>query len=111
MIETRTDETKGADGAPVFLTLRMFCERHKAFSPGGMRHLLFHDPEGFREACTARFGRRLLIDEAAFFEWLKSNRSRTNLFHTPAPKVTPKPKASTATSSTKPRPSDAGGHR
>jgi hypothetical protein len=93
MIETRTDETKGADGAPVFLTLRGFVAKHQAFTAGGLRHLLFQDPEGFREACVVRFGRRVLIDEGRFFEWLKSNRSRTNLFGTPTPKVAEKPKA------------------
>lgn len=73
--------------APVFLTVAQFCDRHPAFTVGGMRHLLFFDPEGMREACIVRFGRRVLIDEAAFFVWLRANRGRTNLFGDTAPKA------------------------
>ena len=93
MVEATTNETKGADGVPVLLTVTQFCKRHPAFTAGGMRHLLFFDPEGMREACIVRFGRRVLIDEAAFFDWLRANRGRTNLFGGPPPKVTSKAKA------------------
>lgn len=86
-MDTTKDETMGAEGAPVFLTVAQFCKRHPAFTVGGMRHLLFFNPEGMREACIARFGRRVLIDEAAFFAWLRANRGRTNLFGDTAPKA------------------------
>lgn len=83
-----TNETRGADGAPVFLTVAQFCKRHPAFTVGGMRHLLFFNPEGVREACIVRFGRRVLVDEAAFFAWLRANRGRSNLLGGPAAKPT-----------------------
>lgn len=76
-----------AETAPVFLSVVQFCKRHPAFTVGGMRHLLFFNPEGMREACIVRFGRRVLIDEAAFFAWLRANRGRTNLFGDMAPKA------------------------
>ncbi len=38
---------------------------------GGLRHLVFHaDKNGF-EACIRRVGRRVLIDERRFFEWVE----------------------------------------
>lgn len=82
---------------PVLLTVPQFARKHPAFTAGGLRHLLYCDPEGFRDTCVARFGRRLLIDEGAFFLWLRRNRLRTNLRADPAPKATPKatPKAKT----------------
>lgn len=82
-------ETKNNHDIPVLLTVPQFAKRHPAFTAGGLRHLLFADPEGFRAACVARFGRRLLIDEGAFFAWLRRNRLRTNLRADPAPKATP----------------------
>lgn len=91
MIEATTNETNGA--VPVFLTVAQFAKRHSAFTAGGLRHLLFCDPAGFRAACIVRFGRRVLIDEAAFFTWLRANRERTNLFGGPPPKATPTTKA------------------
>lgn len=39
---------------------------------GGLRHLIFHaDKNGF-DACLIRVGRRVLIDEQAFFKWVDS---------------------------------------
>lgn len=78
----------------MFLTVAQFCKRHPAFTVGGMRHLLFFNPEGMREACIVRFGRRVLVDEVAFFAWLRANRERTNLFPHKAPAETSKPKKS-----------------
>lgn len=37
---------------------------------GGLRHLIFHASENGFDKVIRRSGRRVLIDEAAFFEWL-----------------------------------------
>ena len=44
--------------------------KHHPWPPiGGLRHLIFHaNSNGFQTAIR-RIGRRVLIDEAAFFEW------------------------------------------
>ena len=44
--------------------------KHHAWPPvGGLRHLIFYaDKNGF-DKVIRRVGRRVLIDEAAFFEW------------------------------------------
>ena len=45
---------------------------HHAWPPiGGLRHLIFHaESNGFDKAIK-RIGRRVLIDEAVFFEWVE----------------------------------------
>jgi hypothetical protein len=43
---------------------------HHAWPPqGGLRHLIFHAKDNGFDACVRRVGRRVLIDEAAFFAW------------------------------------------
>ena len=42
-------------------------------SIGGLRHLIFHAKKNGFHRAVRRCGRRVLIDEAAFFEWTKSN--------------------------------------
>lgn len=39
---------------------------------GGLRHLAFHAKTNGFERVIRRAGRRVLIDEMAFFEWLES---------------------------------------
>ena len=43
---------------------------------GGLRHLIFFEKENGFSECVRRIGRRVLIDEQAFFEWAqKSNKA------------------------------------
>ena len=37
---------------------------------GGLRHLIFNEHENGFHKVVKRCGRRVLIDEAAFFEWV-----------------------------------------
>jgi hypothetical protein len=39
---------------------------------GGLRHLIFHRNKNGFDRVLVRIGRRLLIDEAAFFAWARS---------------------------------------
>lgn len=43
---------------------------------GGLRHLLFHRRSNGFERAVVRSGRRLLIDEAAFFDCLRKPMPR-----------------------------------
>lgn len=62
------------------LTVRQFAEKHPAFSQGSLRNLIFNaQPRISRKAaipgngfdlCLVRLGRKILIDEEKFFEWL-----------------------------------------
>ncbi len=67
--------------APVFLTVRQFAEKHQAFPQGSLRNLIFHasprhssqgriDGNGL-ETALIRIGRKVLINEARFFEWVE----------------------------------------
>ena len=38
---------------------------------GGLRHLIFHREQNGFDACLRKVGRRLLIDEQAFFAWVE----------------------------------------
>ena len=51
-------------------TVPQFCQAHPAFSPGGIRWLLFHRESNGLSKAVLRVGRRILIDEDAFFQWL-----------------------------------------
>jgi hypothetical protein len=66
---------------PVF-TVRQFAERNQAFSEAALRNLIFkadtrHSTRGripgnglLEAGAIVRIGRKVLIDEAAFFAWL-----------------------------------------
>jgi hypothetical protein len=39
---------------------------------GGLRHLIFYEQTNGFHHCVVRLGRRVLIDEEKFFEWVKN---------------------------------------
>lgn len=44
---------------------------HHSWPPiGGLRHLIFNGHKNGFERCIRRVGRRVLIDEQAFFAWI-----------------------------------------
>ena len=46
---------------------------HHSWPPvGGLRHLIFHAERNGFNMCVRRVGRRVLIDEAAFFGWVEA---------------------------------------
>lgn len=62
------------------LTVRQFADRHQAFTQGAIRNLVFlslsrKTSKGTIEGngldvALVRIGRKLLIDEAKFFQWI-----------------------------------------
>lgn len=54
-------------------TVRQFCDRHEWARPGGIRHAIFHrDSNGLAQSgAIVRFGRKLLLDEARFVDWMR----------------------------------------
>jgi hypothetical protein len=49
--------------------------RHHPWPPlGGLRHLIFHAKSNGFSKCVCRVGRRVLIDEAAFFDWVREQQ-------------------------------------
>ena len=49
--------------------------QHHAWPPiGGLRHLIFHGKANGFDSVIRRVGRRVLIDEGAFFAWVDQHR-------------------------------------
>ena len=65
-----------AQPRPTLLTVRQFCERHPAFTQGGMRWLLFNREENGMKRAVVQVGRRVLIDVDEFFFWLDQRNGR-----------------------------------
>ena len=49
-------------------------EHHAWPPPGGLRHLIFHAESNGFSAAIRRVGRRVLIDEEAFFVWVENQK-------------------------------------
>ena len=53
--------------------------KHHEYPPiGGLRHLIFHEHENGFHKCVRRVGRRVLIDESAFFDWVDEQSGVAN---------------------------------
>ncbi|WP_058530856.1 hypothetical protein [Legionella rubrilucens] len=63
---------------PSLFTVKQFCEKHPAFTHGGIRHLIFHASTNGLEKMRVliRNGRRILINEAAFFNWISNQEKK-----------------------------------
>ncbi len=55
-----------------YLTVKQFAQKHPAFPTGGLRYLIFHEDDNGFHKCIRRIGRKILIYEEAFFEWLEN---------------------------------------
>lgn len=66
-----------SDAKPNLKTVPQFCSDNPAFKPGGVRAALFHrGPEAEEAGAVVRFGRKLLIVEDAFLEWVRTGGAR-----------------------------------
>jgi hypothetical protein len=71
---------------PVLLTVRQFTVKHPAFPEASLRDLIYHADERYSSRgvipgngllpAIYRVGRKVLIDEGGFFEWLARFRGR-----------------------------------
>jgi hypothetical protein len=70
--EVRTSDTTYTSA---LVPVNKWPERHPWPPIGGLRHLIFHaNTNGFNKV-VRRAGRRVLIDEAAFFQWVDDQNS------------------------------------
>lgn len=60
------------------LTVKQFTAKHPAFPEGGIRWQIFHESTNGLAASGAviRCGRKVLIDEGRYFDWLDSLNRR-----------------------------------
>jgi hypothetical protein len=56
-----------------YLTVLQFTEKHKAFTVGGIRGLIFNEEtNGLAESgAIVRIGRKVLLHEPKFFDWVQ----------------------------------------
>ena len=61
---------------PPLSTIKQFCKKNPAFTEGGIRDRIFHaNSNGLKKSgAILRNGRRVLIDEEKFFQWLQENQ-------------------------------------
>lgn len=57
-----------------FHTVEQLAERYPAFSLPSLRWHLFNRAHNGLDAAVVQLGRKVLIDEAAFIEWLRSHQ-------------------------------------
>ena len=57
---------------PTLLTVSQFNQKHPAFPVGGIRHRIFNAKQNGMDSAgvLVRNGRRILINEERFFDWL-----------------------------------------
>jgi len=58
----------------IFSTVKQFCQRHPAFTIGGLRHQIFHEKSNglAKSGAIVRIGRKVLINESKYWGWLES---------------------------------------
>jgi hypothetical protein len=54
-----------------YLTVRQISEKYPAFSQGGIRSLIFNAHHNGFSQCIRRIGRKILIKESIFIEWVE----------------------------------------
>ena len=56
-----------------YLSVQQFTAKHKAFTVGGLRSLIFNEHQNglATSGAVVRIGRKVLIDEAKFFAWVE----------------------------------------
>jgi hypothetical protein len=57
-------------------TVQQFSQKHPAFTPGSLRWLLFHRETNGLARAVLKVGRRVLLDEDAFFTWLDEHKGK-----------------------------------
>lgn len=55
-------------------TVKQFTENQPAFTTGGLRSLIFNENTNglAKSGAIIRIGRKVLIDEAKFFDWIQA---------------------------------------
>ena len=54
------------------LTVKQFAEKHPAFSEASLRYHIFNEETNGLSSAVIRIGRKVLIKEDAFFDWIEA---------------------------------------
>lgn len=55
-------------------TVKQVAKEEPAFPVGGLRNLMFHNTDGFRDECVIKIGAKVLIDTNAMGRWIDAHR-------------------------------------
>jgi hypothetical protein len=58
--------------SPRLIPVPKWNDHHEWPPQGGLRHLIFHAKSNGFDRVIKRAGRRVLLDETAFFEWVEN---------------------------------------
>jgi hypothetical protein len=70
-----TDSPYFMTDSPYF-TIKQTAARHPAFTEGSLRWAIFNRRLNGFDDCLIRIGRRLLIDEPRFIDWVAQHREK-----------------------------------
>jgi hypothetical protein len=75
---TTVETTEALQTAWSYFTVKQFSERHPAFSESSLRALIFDgNTNGLTESrAVVRINRKVLINEARFFDWVDGGNKR-----------------------------------
>lgn len=74
MNEKKFEEEKKVSQPGRFIPVARWNDYHPWPPIGGLRYLIFHEKSNGFSSCVVRIGRKVLIDEEAFFAWVKSQK-------------------------------------
>lgn len=58
---------------PNFLTVNQTAEKYPFIPVGGLRYAIFHAEKNGLAKAIRRIGRKVLLEETSFLEWVDSN--------------------------------------
>lgn len=57
-----------------YLTVKQTAQKYPAFPEGGLRHIIFHSESNGFDSVITRVGRKVLISETAFIDWIENQK-------------------------------------
>ncbi len=77
-METNVSAQRTPAPPRTLLTVNQFADKHPAFSVGGLRWQIFNSASNGLDASEAivRLGKRVLIDEERYFQWIDGQQER-----------------------------------
>lgn len=54
-----------------YFSVRQFSQRHPCFSEASLRYYIFNETKNGIDKAIKRVGRKILINEERFFDWLE----------------------------------------
>lgn len=72
-------QTEAVQTAIIYSTVNQFTDKHQAFTKGGLRALIFNENSNglAKSGAIIRIGRKILIDEPKFFDWVQAQNGST----------------------------------